>query len=156
MLSLHTKVNIVPVIAKADTLTQVELKELKKTVQGQIEQHGICVFTPAVDEEDPSSLSDHVQIVESMPFAVVGSSHIIDVGGKSARGRVYPWGVVEGEQGKCVWQEGSVVGGGVYHASISQPASALFLLFLLYLVSCFSADLFVLYMTLGLLGPSIH
>jgi len=32
MKSLHHKVNIVPVIAKADMLTQVELKKLKKKV----------------------------------------------------------------------------------------------------------------------------
>lgn len=99
MKSLHTKVNIVPLIAKADTLTQTELVALKKTVNAQIEENGINVYVPAVDEEDPESIKEHVQNVESMPFAVVGSSHIIDVGGKSARGRVYPWGVVEGELG---------------------------------------------------------
>jgi len=32
MKSLHHKVNIVPVIAKADMLTQAELKKLKKKV----------------------------------------------------------------------------------------------------------------------------
>lgn len=32
----------------------------------------------------------------AMPFAVVGSNTLIEVGGKKARGRLYPWGVVEG------------------------------------------------------------
>jgi len=35
MKSLHHKVNIVPVIAKADMLTQAELKKLKKKVNIQ-------------------------------------------------------------------------------------------------------------------------
>ena len=33
MKSLHHKVNIIPVIAKADMLTQAELKKLKKKVK---------------------------------------------------------------------------------------------------------------------------
>lgn len=32
-----------------------------------------------------------------MPFAVVGSSQIIEVKGRKVRGRMYPWGVVEVE-----------------------------------------------------------
>ena len=31
---------------------------------------------------------------ERVPFAVVGSNMIIDVDGKKARGRKYPWGAV--------------------------------------------------------------
>jgi septin 2 len=32
---------------------------------------------------------------ESIPFAVVGSTQLIEVKGKKVRGRLYPWGVVE-------------------------------------------------------------
>ena len=32
-----------------------------------------------------------------MPFAVVGSNAVVESHGKKIRGRVYPWGVVEGE-----------------------------------------------------------
>ena len=32
-----------------------------------------------------------------MPFAVVGSNAVVESHGKKVRGRVYPWGVVEGE-----------------------------------------------------------
>ena len=31
-----------------------------------------------------------------MPFAVVGSNAVVDSGGRKVRGRVYPWGTVEG------------------------------------------------------------
>ena len=34
----------------------------------------------------------------SVPFAVVGSNTVIDCKGKKVRGRLYPWGVVEGEE----------------------------------------------------------
>ncbi|CAK8687668.1 unnamed protein product [Clavelina lepadiformis] len=34
---------------------------------------------------------------ESIPFAVVGSTQMIEVKGKKVRGRLYPWGVVEVE-----------------------------------------------------------
>ena len=33
----------------------------------------------------------------AIPFAVVGSNTLIEVCGKKVRGRLYPWGVVEGK-----------------------------------------------------------
>ena len=36
-------------------------------------------------------------IQERIPFAVVGSNAVIEVGGKKIRGRKYPWGIVEGK-----------------------------------------------------------
>ena len=32
-----------------------------------------------------------------MPFAVVGSNTVVESSGRKVRGRVYPWGVVEGK-----------------------------------------------------------
>lgn len=34
---------------------------------------------------------------DRVPFAVVGSSTIVDLQGRKVRGRVYPWGIVEGQ-----------------------------------------------------------
>ena len=34
---------------------------------------------------------------EIIPFAVVGSNTLLEVNGKRVRGRLYPWGVVEGK-----------------------------------------------------------
>ena len=34
---------------------------------------------------------------DRVPFAVVGSNTVVDSGGRKVRGRVYPWGVVEGK-----------------------------------------------------------
>lgn len=33
---------------------------------------------------------------KSIPFAVVGSNTVVEAGGKKIRGRMYPWGIVEG------------------------------------------------------------
>lgn len=41
---LHRKVNVVPVIAKADTLTTYEVKKLKERILTDIEEHEIQVL----------------------------------------------------------------------------------------------------------------
>lgn len=45
MRRLHRKVNIVPVIAKADTLTEAEVVKLKRQILADIEEHKIQVNT---------------------------------------------------------------------------------------------------------------
>lgn len=40
---LHRKVNVVPVIAKADTLTTQEVKKLKERILNDIDEHEIQV-----------------------------------------------------------------------------------------------------------------
>lgn len=56
---LHRKVNVVPVIAKADTLTTYEVKKLKERILADIEEHEIqvasdnhslSIVTPSDDE----------------------------------------------------------------------------------------------------------
>lgn len=41
---------------------------------------------------------DHFDFVlkESIPFAVIGSNTVVEAKGKRVRGRLYPWGIVEG------------------------------------------------------------
>ena len=34
---------------------------------------------------------------DRVPFAVVGSNTVVESNGRKVRGRVYPWGVVEGK-----------------------------------------------------------
>ena len=45
MKQLSNKVSIVPVIAKADCLTQKEISDLKKTILKEIRDNGIKVYT---------------------------------------------------------------------------------------------------------------
>ena len=53
MKALHSKVNIVPIIAKADTLTKPEAKKLKTRILKEIEDNKIQTYHfPEVDEEE--------------------------------------------------------------------------------------------------------
>lgn len=97
MQRLHDKVNIIPVIAKADTLTPEEMQQFKKQVLNEIAQNKIKIYDfpePLEDEEEAKALRN---LRTRVPFAVVGSNTVIELeGGRKVRGRKYPYGVVEG------------------------------------------------------------
>jgi septin 4 len=100
MRRLHKKVNIVIVITKADTLTQSEVKRLKANILRDVEANGIQLykFPECESDEDDDFKRQDAEMKQSIPFAVVGSNTIFEVGGKKFRGRQYPWGVVDGEK----------------------------------------------------------
>ncbi|GFO15118.1 septin-4 [Plakobranchus ocellatus] len=97
MRKLHNKVNIVPLIAKADILTKQELKAMKDRVMDEIEQHKIRIYEfPDCDsDEDEDFKQQDRELKASIPFAVVGCNTVVEAGGKKIRGRAYPWGIVE-------------------------------------------------------------
>ncbi|KAM9330859.1 septin-2A [Gastrophryne carolinensis] len=99
MKALHGKVNIVPVIAKADTLTLKERERLKRRVLDEIAEHGIRIYQlPDADSDEDEEFKEQTRVLKaSIPFAVIGSNQLIEVKGKKIRGRLYPWGVVEVE-----------------------------------------------------------
>lgn len=99
MKKLHTKVNIVPVIAKADVLTKKEVQRLKTRIMQEIEANGIKIYTlPECDSDEDEDYKEQVrQLKEAVPFAVCGSTSVLEVKGRKLRGRLYPWGVVEVE-----------------------------------------------------------
>ncbi|KAK3911245.1 Septin-4 [Frankliniella fusca] len=102
MRRLHRKVNIVPVIGKADTLTENEVIKLKRQILADIEEHKIQIYQfPDCDsDEDEEFKAQDRELKACIPFAVVGSNTVLEVGGKKVRGRQYPWGVVEVENPK--------------------------------------------------------
>ncbi|KAF2363981.1 Septin-type guanine nucleotide-binding (G) domain [Trinorchestia longiramus] len=91
MRRLHDKVNIIPVIAKADTLTPEECQHFKKQIINEIHQHKIKIY------EFPEEEGDNIKLKQRVPFAVVGSNVTTEIDGKKVRGRKYPWGIVEVE-----------------------------------------------------------
>ncbi|XP_026028371.1 septin-7-like isoform X2 [Astatotilapia calliptera] len=94
MKRLHDKVNVIPLIAKADTLTPEECHLFKKQIMKEIQEHKIKIYEfPDVDEDEDNKLVRKIK--EKMPLAVVGSNVVIEVNGKKVRGRQYPWGVAE-------------------------------------------------------------
>lgn len=99
MKKLHSKVNIVPVIAKADCLTKNEILRLKGRILSEIESNGIKIYPlPDCDSDEDEDYKEQVrQLKEAVPFAVCGATTLLEVKGRKVRGRLYPWGVVEVE-----------------------------------------------------------
>uniref|UniRef100_A0A8C2KDK3 Septin n=2 Tax=Cyprinus carpio TaxID=7962 RepID=A0A8C2KDK3_CYPCA len=98
MKRLHEKVNVIPLIAKADTLTPEECQQFKKQIMREILEHKIKIYEfPEMDDEEENKIVKTIK--DRLPLAVVGSNTIIEVNGKKVRGRQYPWGVAEVENG---------------------------------------------------------
>ncbi|XP_037945692.1 protein peanut-like [Teleopsis dalmanni] len=98
MQSLSDKVNLVPVIGKADTLTPDEVHLFKKQILNEIAQHKIKIYDfPSTIEDAAEEIKTTQTLRNRVPFAVVGANTIIEVDGKKVRGRRYPWGLVEVE-----------------------------------------------------------
>uniref|UniRef100_H3AMV8 Septin-type G domain-containing protein n=1 Tax=Latimeria chalumnae TaxID=7897 RepID=H3AMV8_LATCH len=97
MKAIHHKVNIVPIIAKADTLTPAEIKKMKQKIRDEIEEHDINIYQfPDCDsDEDEEFKKQDTELKDSIPFAVIGSNGTIKNKDRAIRGRLYPWGVVE-------------------------------------------------------------
>ncbi|AWP07401.1 Hypothetical protein SMAX5B_010345 [Scophthalmus maximus] len=104
MKALHEKVNIIPLIAKADCLTPNEIKKLKDRIREEIDKFGIKVYQfPECDsDEDEEFKQLDKELKECTPFAVIGSNTVVEARGQRVRGRLYPWGIVEVEnQSHC-------------------------------------------------------
>ncbi|XP_053612696.1 septin-7 isoform X2 [Plodia interpunctella] len=98
MQRLGDKVNIIPVIAKADTMTPEECKEFKEQIMKEIAQHKIKIYDfPESTGEEGEAVEATRAIRNRVPFAVVGANTVIELDGKRVRGRKYPWGVAEVE-----------------------------------------------------------
>uniref|UniRef100_A0A7E4VG78 Septin n=1 Tax=Panagrellus redivivus TaxID=6233 RepID=A0A7E4VG78_PANRE len=101
MKALQEKVNIIPVIAKADTLTTSEMVSFKQNILRELEEHEIRVYkfpeqdNLVIDIKNPPPKCEDTR--KRIPFAVVGSNKVVDVGSKRVRVREYPWGTVEVE-----------------------------------------------------------
>ncbi|CAD7684741.1 unnamed protein product [Nyctereutes procyonoides] len=97
MKAIHNKENIVPVIAKADTLTLKEWERLKKRILDETEEHNIKIYhLPDAESDEGEDFKEQTRLLKaSIPFSVVGSNQLIEAKGKKVRDRLYPWGVVE-------------------------------------------------------------
>ncbi|KAH7384759.1 Septin-domain-containing protein [Cadophora sp. MPI-SDFR-AT-0126] len=97
MRRLHTKVNLIPVIAKADTMTDEEIMAFKSRILADIKHHAIQIFEgPRYELDDEETIAENNEIMSKVPFAVVGAnSEITSTDGRKVRGRKYPWGIIE-------------------------------------------------------------
>lgn len=97
MKHLSRSVNLIPVIAKSDTLTPEEKFEFKLRVRKELEVCGIEFYPQKEFDDDMEDKSDNDKIREVMPFAVVGSDKEYQVNGKRVLGRKTAWGIIEVE-----------------------------------------------------------
>ncbi|GCB17496.1 septin homolog spn3 [Aspergillus awamori] len=99
MKRLSPRVNVIPVIGKADSLTPAELAESKKLIMEDIEHYRIPVynFPYDIEEDDEDTVEENAELRGLMPFAIVGSEDFVEIDGKKVRARQYPWGVVDVE-----------------------------------------------------------
>jgi septin 6/8/11 len=95
MKELDKKVNIIPVIAKADTIARSELPQFKARITEELRANGVQIYQFPTDDETVADLNSKMN--DQVPFAVVGSTDEIVVGGHKVRARQYPWGTVEVE-----------------------------------------------------------
>jgi septin 7 len=66
MRRLHNKVNLIPVIAKADTMTDDEVAAFKARILADIAHHGIQIFqTPQYEREDEETMAENAEIIVS-------------------------------------------------------------------------------------------
>lgn len=90
--------NVVPVIAKSDSMTLAEREAFKKVLQDEFAYHKLRLYPNELYEdydEDDKRLNE--QIKHIIPFAVVGSEKTVVVNGKEVRGRKNRWGVINVE-----------------------------------------------------------
>ncbi|KAJ3413062.1 cell division control protein [Chytridiales sp. JEL 0842] len=105
--------NVIPIIAKSDSLTLEERSSFKRRIKEEIDFHGIRIFpyldvytddselgipgSQAQADEERMEKQAVVGLREMIPFAVVGSERNVVVDGKAVRGRRTKWGLINVE-----------------------------------------------------------
>ncbi|ORY84596.1 Septin [Neocallimastix californiae] len=83
MSRLQHRVNLIPVIAKSDILSDDEIKSFKARVLEDIAYHNIQIYQPPIyDNDDAETIQENKDILLSIPFCVVGSDKPFKVGNK--------------------------------------------------------------------------
>ncbi|KAG2360274.1 septin [Suillus spraguei] len=98
MKRLGTRVNLIPVVAKADTLTQNDLFLFKQRVREVIAAQGIRIYQPPVETDDETAAEHARMLTDAIPFSIIGSTEDVQTpDGRLVKGREYLWGVAEVE-----------------------------------------------------------
>ena len=97
MKKLSDVVNVVPVIAKSDSLTMDERDLFKQRIRAEMQYNNIRIYPFDNDdyEEEERELNERIRGL--IPFAVVGSEKTVVIDGKQVRGRQNRYGVVNVE-----------------------------------------------------------
>ncbi|XP_051690434.2 septin-10 isoform X6 [Oryctolagus cuniculus] len=95
MKNLDSKVNIIPVIAKADAISKTELQKFKIKLMSELVSNGVQIYQFPTDDDTIAKVNTAMN--GHLPFAVVGSMDEVKVGSKMVKARQYPWGIVQVE-----------------------------------------------------------
>ncbi|XP_063683616.1 septin-2B-like isoform X3 [Bolinopsis microptera] len=86
-------VNIIPVIAKVDTMTTQECKKLKVKIIEDCEKNDISIFNPELF--DLQNVDDTGPFQIAPPYSVIGGDAVVYSESGQKIGRQYPWGFAE-------------------------------------------------------------
>lgn len=98
MSSISKYVNILPIVSRADSFTQNELKLFKKSIMDDINKFKIPIFNFKVDqdeEDDQDIINESIYLSNLQPFSIITSDETIESQGLLKRVRTYPWGVID-------------------------------------------------------------
>jgi septin 6/8/11 len=97
MKALDCKCNIVPIIAKADTISKNELNDFKKRIMLELNNNHVNIYQFPINDFDLNISNLNATTNAMLPLAVIGSSDLVKIGNKFVRGRNYEWGTVSVE-----------------------------------------------------------
>lgn len=86
--------NVIPVIAKSDSMTLSEREMFKKRLQNEFVQHKLRLYPYDSDEYDADEQHLTERIRSTLPFAIVGSEVTEEIDGRPVPVRRNKWGVV--------------------------------------------------------------
>ncbi|EEB09274.2 septin Spn7 [Schizosaccharomyces japonicus yFS275] len=90
------RVNVIPVIGKADSMNETELASFKQAVMTCLNENEVEYynFPYDVEEDDDSVVEENKYLQSLLPFAVAGSTEQREVNGKMEWVRDNSWGTV--------------------------------------------------------------
>lgn len=91
--SIDNKVNIIPLIAKADAISKNDLQKFKYKIMSELVNNDIQIYQFPTNDENTAQMNSSMN--KHLPFAVVGCIDEVKVGKRMVRGRQYPWGVLQ-------------------------------------------------------------
>ncbi|ETE70588.1 Septin-11, partial [Ophiophagus hannah] len=92
-------VNIIPIIAKADTIAKNELHKFKSKIMSELVSNGVQIYQFPTDEETVAEINATMSVSLSFLSSsqrTLGTEEV-KIGNKMAKARQYPWGVVQVE-----------------------------------------------------------
>uniref|UniRef100_A0A2K6G7C2 Septin n=1 Tax=Propithecus coquereli TaxID=379532 RepID=A0A2K6G7C2_PROCO len=95
MKNLDSKMNIIPVIAKADTISKTELQKFKIKLMSELVSNGVQIYQFPTDDDTVARINAAMN--GQLSFAVVGSMDEVKIRNKMVKAHQDPWGVVQVE-----------------------------------------------------------